>query len=799
MFVTTRFGLSALAVLLVFPACRSVKVESCPEEQKSLALNESGQLASSRDLLASSWMTASGDCRWRLKTLLADVYVLLRRSKEALTLLHAEPLPKDASPAVRYRFHLARGYAELSPQDLTEAARIAAQARNPRWEVDALIRLANVEARGKPEQAEARFGQAVAVAERHGDERAAADAYAAQGGFLFRQERLGQAEQVLQRALALADRLDLPLVAMRCRGNLGFTYLRWGDHARALDLITRAEGSARQYGQTLDQIRLLQNLGNIQYALGQSAVARNYLEQSLQLAQAAGERSIEAVILYNLLTAYIDAGELDKAEQSAEGSYRLRVSLKESTAEPFYRLSQARILRARGDFAGAASLLRALIRAGGMLAWFSWSVHAELAAVEERRGNDVEAAAHYEKAISIMHGAKGDISKASAQFSFISENIGLHQQYIRFLASRGKAEPALRASDWGRVAMASGHMPAFTVERIRRVCRERQEILIAFSLGSRQSYGWIVTPVRFQMVELPGEASIRAAVERWEREMDSPQHETVAAAALYDMLFQPLLRPGELSGAVAFAPDGILHRVNPEALVVDGKFWIEHASAVRISSIVGFAGNPPPRDIRGKLLIIGAPVYPVKELPDLPGATEEISAISKHFQATVLRGAKATPEAYVEARPENFGYIHFATHGIGGGFDPMESSLVLSQGRSGYQLTARKIATHRIQAKLVTLASCRSAGERVSTGGLLGLGFAFLQAGAESVLASLWDVDDETAVVFAKKLYEALETGQSVERSARLAKLAVMHGGASRTPRRWSAWVLLTAYAAGEP
>ena len=99
----------------------------------------------------------------------------------------------------------------------------------------------------------------------------------------------------------------------------------------------------------------------------------------------------------------------------------------------------------------------------------------------------------------------------------------------------------------------------------------------------------------------------------------------------------------------------------------------------------------------------------------------------------------------------------------------------------------------------MTLASCRSAGERVSSGGLLGLGFAFLQAGAESVLASLWDVEDSAAVVFAKKLYESLENGESVEQSARLAKLAVMTSGESRTPKRWSAWVLVTAHANDKP
>ncbi len=740
--------------------------------------------------MVESWQHAEGACRWRLKTLLADVLVLLRQS-EAMKLL-AEPLPPDADAAARYRYHLARGYATGKVEDLALAARIAEEVNNPRWEVDALVRKGNIEyRRNDATAAEATYERAVAVAERHSDEHAAAEAYTSQGFFFFRQERLGQAERALQRALALAEKINLPLVAMRCRGNLGLTYLRWGDHARALDLITRAEATAREHGQRVDQVRLLQNLGNIQYMLGQHAVARDYLVQALPLAREANDRASEATGLFNLSLAYMELGDLEAAAKAAETSYRLRRELKDPKAEPFHRFAQARILRAKGDYAAAAALLEKLASSAAPLPWFAWSVHAELAAVEERRKNGRAAAEHYEKAIGILHGARREISSASAQFSFISENIGLHQQYIRFLASRGKAEEALRVSDWSRAqGEAAVRKPGFTFEQLRRASRARNETLVAFSVGSHESYGWVIAPERAVMAVLPDASTIRAAVERWEREMDAPQRETAAAAALYAMLFEPLLGSGGVPAATAIAPDGILHRINPEALWTKGKYWIEAGGVVRVSTIASFLEQRPPRAAGGQMLIAGAPVAS-KEFPELPGAAKEIEAISRYFDATVLRGQGATVRAYREAGPEKYNYLHFATHSLPNAFDPMESTLVLSPGEGGGHLTAKEIAGRPIRARLVMLASCRSAGDKISAGGLLGLGFAFLQAGAESVVASLWDVDDRVASEFVREMYRGLAAGETPEASVRESKLKIYRGALSRTPKGWSSWVLL--------
>ena len=70
-------------------------------------------------------------------------------------------------------------------------------------------------------------------------------------------------------------------------------------------------------------------------------------------------------------------------------------------------------------------------------------------------------------------------------------------------------------------------------------------------------------------------------------------------------------------------------------------------------------------------------------------------------------------------------------------------------------LQAHEVLSLKLDARLVTLASCRSAGGRISPAeGLIGLSQAFLYAGADAVLASLWDVQDERSAELIWPFYE---------------------------------------------
>jgi len=111
-------------------------------------------------------------------------------------------------------------------------------------------------------------------------------------------------------------------------------------------------------------------------------------------------------------------------------------------------------------------------------------------------------------------------------------------------------------------------------------------------------------------------------------------------------------------------------------------------------------------------------------------------------------------------------YIHFATHGILGGDVPYlkQPALVLSQshelgGEDGF-LTMSEVLGLRLHAEVTVLSACQTGlGREVPGEGVLGLARAFLYAGSRSVVASLWQVDDESTAMLMEGFYKSLLGG----------------------------------------
>ncbi len=97
-------------------------------------------------------------------------------------------------------------------------------------------------------------------------------------------------------------------------------------------------------------------------------------------------------------------------------------------------------------------------------------------------------------------------------------------------------------------------------------------------------------------------------------------------------------------------------------------------------------------------------------------------------------------------------------------------------------------------AELVTISACRSAGARIYAGeGLVGLTWAFLEAGAKNVIAGLWDVDDRSTAELAGRLYAEIARGAAPADALRAAKLELIHaGGTYRKPYYWGPFQLYT-------
>ena len=97
--------------------------------------------------------------------------------------------------------------------------------------------------------------------------------------------------------------------------------------------------------------------------------------------------------------------------------------------------------------------------------------------------------------------------------------------------------------------------------------------------------------------------------------------------------------------------------------------------------------------------------------------------------------------------------------------------------------------------ELVVLSACQTGvGEVIDGEGVNCLGTAFLYAGADRVLTTLWPVDDEQTRAFVQGFYERYLGGASAEEALRATKLAFLEDAEQPVrahPRHWAGFVLL--------
>lgn len=187
----------------------------------------------------------------------------------------------------------------------------------------------------------------------------------------------------------------------------------------------------------------------------------------------------------------------------------------------------------------------------------------------------------------------------------------------------------------------------------------------------------------------------------------------------------------------------------------------------------------------------------------LQGAGAEADAIWQILDSPdvlVERSFDANRSFILQGALESYRIVHFATHGIIDARRPEMSGLILSlidetaQPQDGY-LRLGDIYKLKLSADLVVLSACSSAlGKDMESEGIIGLPRGFLYAGAKSVIASLWKVDDEAAVVFMRNLYMRIRKGESASSALRDAQLDMSREKRWREPFYWAGFVLQGDY-----
>ncbi len=278
---------------------------------------------------------------------------------------------------------------------------------------------------------------------------------------------------------------------------------------------------------------------------------------------------------------------------------------------------------------------------------------------------------------------------------------------------------------------------------------------------------------------------------------------------------------------IYFSPDGIYNQVNLYTLKSSGgDYLIQQYDFILI-------GNP--RDLvlnknkkasaTGKsATLLGFPDYGSAVIEQLPGTKVEVDAINKLLAGSGYKVEELLQQQASETNlkaTHDVSVLHIATHGyflkdaeraswpIGVHADYAKDNVLL---RSGLMLTGAAGQDHALQGldnnnngiitsyeamnmnlkgtRLVVLSACETGlGEIKSGEGVYGLQRAFLAAGAEAIIMSLWKVDDAATQQLMNHFYANWIKSGNRQKAFKEAQLQLMQK--FKEPLYWGAFVMM--------
>ncbi len=251
----------------------------------------------------------------------------------------------------------------------------------------------------------------------------------------------------------------------------------------------------------------------------------------------------------------------------------------------------------------------------------------------------------------------------------------------------------------------------------------------------------------------------------------------------YRQLVAPIAK--DLKGEhLIVAPHDFLHYLPFHALL-DGAEHLDQRYSISYTpsaSVYYLCSTKNTRRAEGAL-VLGVPD------PSAPQILDEVEAVASVLpNAETYIGPDATLDVLRE-RGAHARFLHIATHGWFRQDNPMFSSISLGD----TQLSLFDLYHLNFPSELVTLSGCGT-GLNVVVGGdeLMGLKRGFLYAGAQGLLLTLWDVNDQSTAEFMKLFYSRLTKDSNKARAAQYAMSEIRRTYAH--PFYWAPFVLVGKY-----
>ncbi|MBW4445442.1 MAG: CHAT domain-containing protein [Spirirestis rafaelensis WJT71-NPBG6] len=679
-------------------------------------------------------------------------------------------------------------------------------------------------------------------------------------------EALGKKQlalDALMRAQKLYQELGNSSELARVYRHLGSVYWTFEEPQKAVEFYHKSVLAYRELGEKLDEGHILWDLGLLYNHMGDPQKALNTLNQSLSIKKATRDRYGEADALYQIARVESEQNNLTVALSRMEASIKITEDLRSSVSSQNLRTSFFSMRRDRYDF--YIDLLMKLHKNNPSAGYTAKALHAS----ERFRARSL---------LELLAEAKADIgtsvnTELLQQESTLRKQIdSLEKRQVELLDSQHTPEQAtaletelfqlyqqyeeikaeIKETSPGYAAITQPQ--PLTLSEIQSTLLDDNTLLLEYSLGEDRSYLWAVTKTTINSYELPKQADIEKAIQRFQQEELVPIKMRPAQGALaVDTLSQILLKPvaKQLGNKrLVIVADGRLQTIPFSALVIPEKsqhqngfvpLMTQHeiVNLPSASTLAALRNQVKGRQVAPKTIaVLADPVFgkndgrfknntanssngTIPNLENVPITEVELkdSLRDAGINLTRLLGTRTEAEAIMALVPDTertqyfdfqankasatnpdlaqYRIIHFATHGILNTVRPELSGVVMSlvdeQGtpQNGF-LRLRDIFNLRLPAELVVLSACQTGqGQEVKGEGIIGLTRGFMYAGAARVLVSLWKVDDQATAELMKRFYRGMLQEKLTPAAAlRQAQVEMSQIPQWSSPYYWAAFVL---------
>jgi CHAT domain-containing protein/tetratricopeptide (TPR) repeat protein len=382
-------------------------------------------------------------------------------------------------------------------------------------------------------------------------------------------------------------------------------------------------------------------------------------------------------------------------------------------------------------------------------------------------------------------------------------------------AQRFKTRTLLERVQRSRADVPAPTPPA-TLQTLQREVLRGGEVLVDFLVGDEVSYVFAVTRESCSVESLPGTEELASRLHRFRDFLATPvRQESTGSASSYRaaageigaLLLGPVAPALAGADRIYVAPDGPLYSVPFDALRLPGiegedddeseplgfRSVVSRVPSAALLVLVRSRDRAPTQDAPFRGLAVAGASAPGS--PALRGARKEVDRLGRIAGMRVGPDRTDIPAESTARSLLGYSLLHFAGHTELNDQYPWRSAVVLQPSgkeRGAVVVRAEEIAALALDAGLVVLSGCESAGGSAIRGeGLQGLSSAFLAAGTQALVATLWPVDDEATALLMARFYDGLERGATAGEALRQAKRSLASSPRFAPPFFWAGVLLI--------